>query len=72
MSYTYFTPNAASVAQSMRQRVPDASEAEVTAAARAFARSLGGQWAEPCPASDTWVAAVSCNWRLDGPDELVF
>jgi hypothetical protein len=58
------TPSAMHVGATMRERLPDATQAEVIRAARALARSFGGQWAEPTAASDAWSAAVLAGFRL--------
>jgi hypothetical protein len=57
--------NAAMVATRMREAVPDATDAEVRAAARALAAA---QWDGHKTAGDFWADSVLVNWRLADTD----
>jgi hypothetical protein len=65
---TLTSPNAAHVAACMTALRPGCDEAEVRTAARAFARTLGGAWADLPEAAAFWADSVAVNYRLQDAD----
>jgi hypothetical protein len=63
--------NAAKIGAGMRERVPEATEAEVRTATRALARVQWGT-TDVKAAPLFWADSVLINWRLAGPDEAIF